>query len=375
MTGSDGIAEVSRLVVRALGPATLDVISLTDHPGFAVRDIDDPAVHLVGAGGRRSRLVAAVARAAVGSRRAARVLCLHSRLSPLGSLFGPRQRLTVFLHGIEAWRPLRRLERLALSGAATLVANSAHTAERFRQANPDFRDRPVHVCHLGVRARRTHGAGPRVVDGEAPFALTVGRMVAEERYKGHDLLLDVWPTVVDRVPAARLVVVGDGDDRARLHARAAALGGRVTFVGRVPDADLARLYRECAFFVMPSRDEGFGLVFAEAMQAGKACVGGVGAAAEVIEDGVTGFVVKQERADVVRAVVRLFRDAETREQMGRAGAARVAARFTEEHFRRRFRALLGLEASVSGSETPERPLPPAGRADPGAARSGPSGGR
>ena len=49
-------------------------------------------------------------------------------------------------------------------------------------------------------------------------------MSADERYKGHDELLDVWPALLARKPDARLVVAGDGDDRPRLESRAASLG-------------------------------------------------------------------------------------------------------------------------------------------------------
>src|SRR5262249_54088385 len=160
-----------------------------------------------------------------------------------------------------------------------------HTARRFRAANPDLADRPIEICQLAVRERDPAPVSfEPAVPCAGPFALIVGRMMAEERYKGHDLLIDIWPSVVAAVPGAGLVVVGDGDDRARLHARAASLGDRVSFTGHVSDGALARLYRDCAFFVMPSRDEGFGLVFLEAMQAGKACIGAMGAAAEVISD-------------------------------------------------------------------------------------------
>src|SRR5262249_26087317 len=158
------------------------------------------------------------------------------------------------------------------------LANSAHTARRFVEANPAFGGRSIGVCHLGAPDEVDDGAGPETADGPAPgFALIVGRMAAAERYKGHDLLLDVWPKVAAAVPDARMVVVGGGDDRARLEARAAALGGGVVFAGSLAPAALARRYRECAFFVMPSRGEGFGIVYLEAMRAGKACIGGAGA--------------------------------------------------------------------------------------------------
>lgn len=363
MTGADGIAELSRLVVRAISPsgtepdsAHVDVLSLTDPPGFRAGDQKGPGVRFFGAGGRRFRLVAAAIRAGLGGARATEILCLHLHLSPVAQLLAGRSRLTVFLHGIEAWRPLGRMERLALHRAGIVMANSEHTARRFRETNPDFRDRPVRICHLAVRDRDGLSVGPesgeRVVRARpGPFALIVGRMVAEERYKGHDLLIDIWPSIMDEVRGARLVVVGDGDDRARLEARAAHITDHVCFLGRVSDDALASLYRDCAFFVMPSRDEGFGLVFLEAMRAGKACIGGVGAAAEVIEDGGTGFVVEQDREQLRRAVVRLFREPETRERMGEAGAARVAREFTEAHFRLRFRALLGLPPAADVGPT------------------------
>jgi phosphatidylinositol alpha-1,6-mannosyltransferase len=160
-------------------------------------------------------------------------------------------------------------------------------------------------------------------------------------------LIDIWPAVTDAIPTATLVIVGDGNDRRRLERRAVGLGDRVRFLGLVSDEVRERLYDACEFFAMPSRDEGFGLVFLEAMQAGKACIGAVGAASEIIEDGVTGFVVRQERGPLLRAIVRLFQDSADRERMGRAGATRVADRFTEAHFRRRFRDLLGLRPDAT----------------------------
>jgi phosphatidyl-myo-inositol dimannoside synthase len=347
VTGTDGIARVSGLVVRALESASagiaapVDVLSMGDGagPGALGR------VALSGAAGRKLRFIGLALRRALAGPRPSDVLCLHLRLIPVARLVtGARGRLTVFLHGIEAWKPLGPLERWALGRADALVANSEHTARRFRRANPGFSERPIAVCHLGVGAvDATESATMSARDVAGPFALIVGRLAGSERYKGHDVLLDLWPKIRDAVPDARLVVAGDGDDRARLEAKAAALGPPVRFLGRVSDQTLDALYRDCAFFVMPSRDEGFGLVFLEAMRAGKACIGGAGAAAEVIEDGVTGLVVDAtDEGEIEKAVVRLFLEPETRARMGGAGAERVARGFTEAHFRRRFRAILGL---------------------------------
>src|SRR5205807_7946290 len=144
-----------------------------------------------------------------------------------------------------------------------------------------------------------------------------------------------------QAPNAKLVIAGGGDDRPRLEAKRDALGLQdgVEFLGRVPDEDLQALYRGCAFFVMPSAGEGFGLVFLEAMRAGKACIGARGAAAEIIQHGVTGLIADPLRDDdVYAAVVQLFDDPAQCAAFGRAGATRFHAEFTDARFAARFLA-------------------------------------
>jgi glycosyltransferase involved in cell wall biosynthesis len=349
MSGADGVSQVSRMAARAL-------------PGSSVLSLGDlPARPRANPWPRKRRLVWAALRRALrpGPSAARDILCLHLHLGPLGWLMALRGgRLCVFLHGIEAWKPLGMLRRIALRRAAVVMANSDHTVRRFREANPGFASRAIPVCHLGVGAARAAPAS-----GEAgPFALIVGRLAAAERYKGHDLLVEMWPRVVARCPGARLVVAGDGDDRQRLELAAAPLGAAVRFTRSVDDAHLAALYGDCAFFVMPSREEGFGLVFLEAMRAGKACIGAVGAAAELIEDGVTGFVVDpDDAARVQETVVRLFQDPSLAARLGEAGALRWAREFTEEAFAERLRALVARSPRCVNDErkssSPRYPAP------------------
>ena len=107
------------------------------------------------------------------------------------------------------------------------------------------------------------------------------------------------------------------------------------------EASLDALYRACAFFVMPSTEEGFGVVFLEAMRVGRACVGAVGSASELIEDGVSGYVVDPSDPEtLLKALVRLFQDPALARRMGEAGRARCEREFTEEAFTARFLASL-----------------------------------
>ncbi len=333
LLGADGVSSLSREIVRALpGPAAVvslhDVFHEPEHP----REVE-----MYGAGGGRARFLAMASAMSLRCSDATDIVCSHLHLAPAASLMGWRgSRITTVLCGIEAWVPLRKTEAWALD-RASLVAISYHTAARFKEANPFFASRDVAVCHPGLPDRAA--IADSVCACDTSPAMIVGRISADERYKGHDELLELWPGVVARTPDARLVIAGDGNDRLRLEARARSMGlsAVVDFVGRVSDAELAALYQRCRFLVLPSRDEGFGLVFVEAMRAGKACIGALGASAEIIQHEVTGLVVDPASVDdLSAAVVRLFDDTAACRRFGAAGRERFLSTFTDVCFQARF---------------------------------------
>jgi phosphatidylinositol alpha-1,6-mannosyltransferase len=253
-----------------------------------------------------------------------------------------RRPYAVFLHGIEAWNEMSGAERLALSRATLRFSNSRYTADRVMTAHPDIGR--VEPCPLALPAG-TGAPRPAMCDGIGSRAvLVVGRMSASERYKGHDQLIDAWPRVLSALPDAQLVIAGGGDDAARLRQKAAAspASAAIRFTGYVDDAQLHGLYTQAAVFALPSRGEGFGLVYLEAMAAGLPCIGSTDdAAVDVIEHNKTGLLVPQaDVAALAGAVARLLGDASLRRQMGDAGRARQQSVFSYAHFRERALALL-----------------------------------
>jgi phosphatidylinositol alpha-1,6-mannosyltransferase len=261
-----------------------------------------------------------------------------------------RSPYAVFLHGVEAWKPLPARDRDLLRGAALRLANSTFTARRVMDANPDIG--PVVPCPLTLPGAAASADAVDRAAATSSTVLIVGRMSATERYKGHDELIDAWPIVVAQAPEAVLVIAGDGDDRPRLEARAraSAAAAHIRFEGFVSRDDLARLYEEAAVFAMPSRGEGFGLVYLEAMAHGLPCVGSTeDAAGEVIVDGDTGFLVDLNASDQLAAViVRLLRDGGLRRRLGDAGRARLRSHFTTGQFRQRLAGLLQERLDPSG---------------------------
>jgi phosphatidylinositol alpha-1,6-mannosyltransferase len=198
----------------------------------------------------------------------------------------------------------------------------------------------VNVCAPAVPPRVTP---TRPFQGTSQTAVIVGRLSSEERYKGHDWLLDVWPSLLQRHPRARLVVIGDGDDRSRLERRVQAegLSGSVEFRGRIDRVELEQVLDDCRMLVMPSSGEGFGIVYLEAMQAARPCIASPGAASEVIVNGATGLLVPlDDRGALLEALTVLYADEARAATMGSAGAERARAVFGLDRLARELAAAL-----------------------------------
>ena len=171
-------------------------------------------------------------------------------------------------------------------------------------------------------ARAELGLGP-----DQPVVLTVGRLV---RQKGHDLLVEAVPPLVERFPDVAVVVLGEGSMRGLLTRRAAELGvaDHVHLPGHRTDARM--LLDAADVFVLPSRQEGLPLAALEAMDLGLPVVGtDVLGTAEVVVHGETGLLVPlRDTRALVAALAGLLADPELRAHYGGAGRRRYLADFT-----------------------------------------------
>jgi glycosyltransferase involved in cell wall biosynthesis len=170
------------------------------------------------------------------------------------------------------------------------------------------RPRRVEVVSLGIdldRFRRDLADPARVAGyrgGAAPVVGAIGRLVPQ---KAMHVLIAATPALLEAHPALRVLIVGDGPLRADLEAQAARLGvaHAVRFAGY--QDDVVSAYAAMDVFVLPSRDEGFGLVFLEAMAVGVPVVGTrVIGSEDAVEDGVTGLLVPYADPAALAAAVR-----------------------------------------------------------------------
>jgi phosphatidylinositol alpha-1,6-mannosyltransferase len=244
------------------------------------------------------------------------VFCGHVFMAPLAvllaRLLGARYWLQA--HGTDIWNDRRDVVRRAIEAADQVTTVSRGTRRRLL-GWVDLAPERVRVLPNTVDERFVPGpASPalreRLKLGHGPILLTVGRLAASERYKGHELIFAALPALRARFPGLVHVVAGDGDDRARLEARAAELAGdtAVRFLGYVPDAELPDLYRLADLFVMPSAEEGFGIVYLEAAACGLRVIGGAGGGSgDAVPDARVGELVDPaDLAGLVEAVTRLL---------------------------------------------------------------------
>ena len=262
---------------------------------------------------------------------------------PLG-LIGPHLNLpyAVVLHGAEIVVPGRlpvvsRLLSRVLNNAKFIIASGSYPAaeasricrssKRIEVITPgvDIQRFKVLSSEQRVEARKQFG-----VAEDAELIVGISRLVPR---KGFDVLIRAVARLAIEFPKLRLIVGGDGRDRARLERIARELMSPTTFLGRVSDDDLPKLYgcadinaMLCRSRWMGLEQEGFGIVFAEAAACGVPQIAGrSGGASDAVDHDITGLIVEDPTRvdDVVSSLRRLLVDKSQLLKMGQASRLRA----------------------------------------------------
>jgi glycosyltransferase involved in cell wall biosynthesis len=248
------------------------------------------------------------------------ILSTHANFSPVATWLQKWRCIpaAVSAHGVEVWDlPPGRI-REALRQVRKILPVSDYTKNRLKdelhladdrfQVIPDTFD-PVRFspgpAPAGLRERYRLRPADKVL-------LCVSRLVVSEQYKGYRQILEVLPSLARKVPGLKFLLVGRGNDRPNVERQIDRLGlaDRVILAGFVPSQELADHYRMADAFAMPSKREGFGIVYLEAMGCGKRCLGGnKDAAVDALRHGELGILVDPDNpAELEQGLERLLTD-------------------------------------------------------------------
>lgn len=306
-----GIARFNANLIEALSAST-SVTRIVVLPRFGViGDALPSKVEQFPSHRRRLRYVLGVLQA-VATERFDVIFCGHIFMVPLAALVATMGRIPLWLHvhGTEAWSEPRAIVSKAMHKVQLVTAVSRFTRARLlawsniapelvrilpNTFSRDFRPRPRRmdlVSRYGLNGRKV--------------ILTVGRISADEGYKGHDRVISALPGILARVPEAKYLVVGVGDDIPRLRdfAEIAGVASHVIFTGSVPPEEIADHFSLADVFAMPSSGEGFGIVFLEAAASGLPVIGGnCDGSSDALADGYIGTMVDPGNTEALEQAI------------------------------------------------------------------------
>lgn len=212
------------------------------------------------------------------------VICGHINFSPIVYFLNLflKFKFVIITHGVDVWNIKSRLQLAALRKADRIITVSFYTRDKILEQLsevsvkifilPNSVDGNTFLIKLKPKyLEARHGlAGSKII-------LTVARLSADEvGFKGYDRVVLALPQILGEVPNAKYLLVGNGDDLPRIKELAKKLGvdDRVIFAGRVSGAELVDYYNLADVFIMPSKCEGFGIVFLEALACGVPVIAG-----------------------------------------------------------------------------------------------------
>lgn len=313
--GQGGIAVVARLTARALQSMgrEVEMLSLLDEHSQKVAGIPCPTTK-----GSKLAYLLHCHKAAFRHRRFIYDFIGTARAHPqFGTLKRP---YAVWMHGIEAWYHLGRDKERILKEAELVLVNSHFTLNKFQEIH--FPIENARVCHLATEQDEPPAPEEMPDFSGPPTVLILGRQDKDDYYKGHKELIECWPEVVSAVPDARLVIAGGGDGLplTRKLVAASPVAEQIEVLGFVAAGELAQQWRRAHVFAMPSRGEGFGLVYVEAMRHGLPVIASMqDAGQEVNQDNNTGYNIDMKKTEELpEKLVSLLRDTELTQTLGRA---------------------------------------------------------
>lgn len=250
------------------------------------------------------------------------VILGHLNLSILGNILKwlkPSINIVLITHGYEVWSPQKGSKQKIFQTANIILAVSRYTKQRILEHQPQLNPHKIAVFHNTIdpyfippnEMRRPNYLMNRYeVKPDQPIVLTITRLSSSEKYKGYDKVIANFGDVLKAFPNALYLIAGKADqsEQKRVEALIAEkqLQNAVKLVGYIPDDELIDHYLLADVFIMPSKKEGFGIVFIEAMTCGlKVIAGNKDGSPDALQDGELGTLIDpDDEKQIVEALIK-----------------------------------------------------------------------
>jgi glycosyltransferase involved in cell wall biosynthesis len=246
------------------------------------------------------------------------VICGHINFSPLCYVLKRLFDLDymVITYGIDAVNIKSRLKRLALKETQLILSISDFTKKKIIEQIPELNGK-IYILPPAVdnnefhpKKRKAELVNKYGLNGKKVI-LTVARLSLSEKCKGYDKVIMAMKDVVKEIPDVKYLIGGSGDDVDRIKGliKDNGLMDKVILTGFVPNEDIVDYYNLCDVFVMPSKQEGFGIVFLEALACGKPVIAGnKDGSKEPLLDGELGILVDPDNMDEIsHAIIKVLK--------------------------------------------------------------------
>ncbi len=246
------------------------------------------------------------------------------------------KKIILYLHGIEAWRNQDWFTKYITRNVDLFLTNSDYTWNRFLTYNPSLAKAQHLTVALGIEEAISD---PIPTPDTQPTALMLARLSRGENYKGHREVIEAWPEVLKQLPNAKLLIAGTGDLQNELGMAVNRLGltSNIQLLGEVDEETKQKLLRQSRCMLMPSRNEGFGLVYLEAMRLGRPClVSTLDAGREVVNPPEAGLAVNpDDRDQLVKGISTLLDHNSQWQSLSERARTRYEQNYTAMHFQNR----------------------------------------
>ncbi|MBB2144114.1 glycosyltransferase [Pedobacter sp. LMG 31464] len=217
------------------------------------------------------------------------IILSHINLLSVGYLikrFSPKTKVYLIAHGIEIWRKLPEPKLKALNRLDKIIAVSHFTAEKIKSIH-GIKAEKIEILNNCIDPfyffpenfskpeplLKRYGLNPN-----QKILMSLSRVVSSEKYKGYDNTISILPQLIKKYPEVVYLIAGKSDEEEKLRLEKLIIkhqiADHIKLIGFIDEAEITDHFLLSDIFVMPSKKEGFGIVFIEAMASGLCVVAG-----------------------------------------------------------------------------------------------------